>query len=165
MTLIRETAPADYPILVEIWERAVRSSHHFLSEADIAEIREALVPLYFPNVHLYVLEIGKTTSTHENGQTSSSPANEHIIAGFIGLLDNKIEMLFVDSRYQGKGYGTALIDFAFRKGAVAVDVNEQNPSALAFYISKGFRIISRDPTDESNRPFPILHLSRTTHEP
>ncbi len=159
MKLIRETTSADYLVLVEIWERAVRSSHAFLSEADIAEIREALIQQYFPNVNIYAIEIDRPIHAHGNGQDTPPQTGGHTIAGFIGLLDGKIEMLFIDSQYQGKGYGSALIDFAIREGVVAVDVNEQNPSALAFYLSKGFRIVSRDPTDESNRPFPILHLS------
>lgn len=160
MKLIREATSADYPVLVEIWERAVHSSHDFLSEADIAEIREALIQLYFPNVNIYAIEIDRPIHAHGNGQDTTPQTGGHTIAGFIGLLDSKIEMLFIDSQYQGKGYGSVLIDFAIRESAVAVDVNEQNSSALAFYLSKGFRIVSRDPTDESNRPFPILHLSR-----
>ena len=75
------------------------------------------------------------------------------------MAGNKIEMLFVDSFCQGKGCGAALLDFAIGKGAKLVDVNEQNPAALVFYRSKGFRSVDRTPTDDAGRPFPILHLS------
>ncbi|MCF6161393.1 hypothetical protein [Furfurilactobacillus milii] len=42
-----------------------------------------------------------------------------------------------------------------------VDVNEQNPDALALYQHNGFHIVSRDAEDNQGRPFPILHLKLT----
>lgn len=81
------------------------------------------------------------------------------IAGFIGISGDSIEMLFVDDIYRGQGFGAQLIAFAKANGATKVDVNEKNPQALAFYLSKGFHIESRDATDADGRPFPILHLS------
>ena len=79
--------------------------------------------------------------------------------GFIGLHEDKIEMLFIDSDSRGYGYGSMLLEYAKQKGATKVDVNEQNPLALAFYQAKGFRVTSRDETDDAGRPYPILHLS------
>lgn len=131
----------DYATLANIWERSVRATHSFLNEEDINEIKAALIPEYFPNVDLYAV------------------ADNDSLVGFIGLNDTKIEMLFIDSDHLGKGYGSALIRFAKDKGATTVDVNEQNPSALAFYKAIGFRVIGRDETDDAGRPFPILHLS------
>lgn len=80
-------------------------------------------------------------------------------AGFIGLHGEMIEMLFIDSDLRGRGYGSALMDFAMRRGATKVDVNEQNPSALSFYKAKGFRVVARDEMDAAGLPCPILHLS------
>lgn len=139
--IIRECREADYSALVDLWERSVRATHAFLSENDISEIKSKLASEYFPAVDIHISDV--------NG----------IPAGFIGVAGDKIEMLFIDSVCQGKGYGTALLDFAIGKGAKLVDVNEQNPAALGFYESKGFRTVSRDPTDDAGRPFPILHLS------
>lgn len=132
---------ADYPALVALWERSVRATHDFLTDDVIKEIREALVPDYFPNVELYAVD--------ENGS----------YIGFVGISGNKIEMLFIDSDRLGKGYGSMLVDFASRHGATMVDVNEQNPSALKFYLAKGFRVIRREDTDEAGRPYPLLHLT------
>lgn len=132
----------DYPALVGIWERSVRATHDFLDEAAVQEIKTCLITDYFPFVDLYSLIL-----------------NNNCIAGFIGLCDDKIEMLFIDDCHRGCGYGSALIDFAKTKDVSKVDVNEQNPSALAFYQAKGFKIIGRDETDDSGRPYPILHLS------
>ena len=131
----------DYSILVGIWERSVRATHKFLSQAVFNEIKASLEPLYFPNVDLDAVD--------DNG----------VLVGFIGLRSDTIEMLFIDSDRRNQGYGSALTDFAIQKGATKVDVNEQNPSALNFYTAKGFRIISRDETDDAGRPYPILHLS------
>ena len=85
--------------------------------------------------------------------------NELLLVGFIGLHDDKIEMLFIDSNSRGRGYGSTLIEFAKERGAIKVDVNEQNLLAFEFYQAKGFRIIGRDATDGDGRPYPILHLS------
>lgn len=131
----------DYEALAMIWERSVRATHDFLTEKVIDEIKTALIPDYFPNVELYAI------------------ADNSTLVGFVGLNSDSIEMLFIDNGHRGKGYGTTLIDFAKKKGATKVDVNEQNPSALTFYEAKGFRIVSRDETDEAGRPYPILHLS------
>ena len=132
---------ADYAVLSAIWERSVRATHDFLDEDTITEIKAALVPDYFPNVELYALS--------HNGT----------LTGFIGLRDDMIEMLFVDGNHRGQGYGSSLIEFALGRGATKVDVNEQNPSALAFYRAKGFKITGREAADDAGRPYPILHLS------
>ncbi len=141
MNRIEPCNQKDYQKLVEIWERSVRASHEFLSEKDIMEMRESLIPKYFKAVSLYVIY------------------DEDTIAGFIGLYDHNIEMLFIDPMYMRKGLGTRLIEFAKSLGAESVDVNEQNPKALAFYQANGFHVVSRDQFDSDGRHFPILHLS------
>lgn len=131
----------DYNALKEIWERSVRATHTFLSEDDIIEIRQALIPVYFQGVNLYVIY------------------DDNIISGFIGLSGQNIEMLFIDANHMGKGLGTQLLDFAKSLGANSVKVNEQNPRALSFYKANGFRVIGRNEYDMDGRPFPILTLS------
>ena len=141
MKKIVECNAGDYSALVGIWERSVRSTHNFLSEEDLLEIRGALIPEYFPAVDLFGLSV------------------DNILRAFIGLSLNKIEMLFVDADYRGLGYGSDLVQFAVDRGVSLVDVNEQNPSALRFYIANGFNIMNRDDVDNAGRPFPILHLT------
>lgn len=131
----------DYAALSEIWERSVRATHDFLSESAINEIKSALIPDYFPSVDLYAASCDDS------------------LVGFVGLRDDMIEMLFIDGGCRGRGYGSALIEFAKRMGATKVDVNEQNPSAMAFYLAKGFTVVGRSDTDDAGRPYPILHLS------
>lgn len=140
MEIVRCTEE-DYETLAGIWERSVIATHSFLKEEDFNEIKATLIPDYFPNVDLY--------SIADNG----------VYVGFIGLSPDSIEMLFIDNDRRGRGYGSALMEYAKQHGATKVDVNEQNPSALNFYKSKGFRINGRDETDDAGRPYPILHLS------
>lgn len=130
-----------FDALTDIWEHSVRATHDFLSETDICSIRLTLATDYFPNVDIYGI------------------TEDEILVGFIGIRDDMIEMLFIDNFYFGKGYGSLLIEHALRKGAIKVDVNEQNKSALMFYRAKGFNITGKDETDEAGRPYPILHLS------
>lgn len=131
----------DYETLAGIWGRSVMATHSFLKKDDFFEIKAALIPDYYPNVDLNAI------------------ADNGVYIGFIGLSPDSIEMLFIDSDRRGQGYGSALIEFAKQRGTTKVDVNEQNLSAFNFYKAMGFRIISRDETDDAGRPYPILHLS------
>ena len=139
---IRTAQPEEYGALVDIWERSVRASHHFLKEEDFKKIKAEMPHCYLPSVDLYVIE------------------TDGRIVGFLGLSHSTIEMLFIDADSFGRGFGSALINFALAKNVCKVDVNEQNTQALAFYTSKGFKIVARDECDSDGRPYPILHLSR-----
>ncbi|MDE5639708.1 MAG: GNAT family N-acetyltransferase [Odoribacter sp.] len=143
-TAIRDfTDRSRWPELLSIWEAAVRDSHDFLSEEDIAFFRDKIPSEYLPYLGIFGITDGQDN-----------------LCGFMALSDEMIEMLFIHPSTQGKGYGTRLLRFATEvRGIRRVDVNEQNPKALAFYQSKGFKIMGRDATDSSGKPFPILHLS------
>lgn len=141
-THVRPATRSDFSVLADIWERAVRASHAFLTEEDIAGIRPEMTAA-LPAVEILIAE--------RDGEP----------AGFIGTDGNKIEMLFVDPARKGSGLGTALLRRVreTRSGEVLrLDVNEQNPAALAFYLSRGFRVEGRSELDGAGRPFPLLHL-------
>lgn len=130
--------------LTALWERSVRSSHHFLTDDDIAFYKPLVHDHYLKAVSLYVIR-----NTQGN------------IAAFMGLSDDMIEMLFVDPNEQGKGYGKVLVNFAVKDCHIyLVDVNEDNHQAYQFYKHMGYEIISRDATDPTGKPFPILHLKK-----
>ena len=135
----------DYQSLLDIWERAVRATHNFLSPQDITTLR-AEIPTYFPHVELWILDVDKQP------------------AGFMGVDRHHIAMLFIEPRWHRSGMGTALINFAVQQYGLplTVDVNEQNPAAHAFYLRQGFRQIGRSPQDDQGRPFPLLHLCKDT---
>ena len=64
--------------LLIVWEKSVRSSHHFLKEEDIKYFRPLIRNQYFPAVELFVIR-------NEIRQ----------IVAFMGLSDDMLEMLFV----------------------------------------------------------------------
>ena len=138
---IRPAAADDHPALVRIWRSAVEATHDFLAEADRDAIESRLASDYFPAVTLVLAEI------------EDSPV------GFAGALNGNLEMLFVDAARRGAGIGTLLLEHAIAQLAVTrVDVNEQNPSAAAFYARRGFEVIGRSELDDAGRPYPLLHL-------
>ena len=117
MIRIIKCTPAKYQMLIAIWERSVRATHKFLPGEVIDGIKQVLATDYLPMVDIYVLEA------------------DGVLSGFIGLSGCKIEMLFIDTDCIGKGYGSMLIDYAKQHGAYLVDVNEQNETAMNFYIA------------------------------
>ena len=100
--------------LILIWEDAVRKTHSFLKEENIAKLRP-LVKLAIKNMQ--TLLIAKEKSGN--------------IMGFIAIENKKIEMLFVKPEFFKIGVGKALLLFAVKNyDAIWVDVNEQNVKAL-----------------------------------
>jgi putative acetyltransferase len=143
MPIIIDTpSAADRPRLLEVWEAAVRATHHFLAEQDIRFYRRMLDERYLDFVRLSCLR-------DADGQ----------VLGFAGTAEDRLEMLFVDPAQHGRGLGKALLRHAIhQEGIRLVEVNEQNPGALAFYLSQGFERIGRSPLDADGRPFPLIHL-------
>lgn len=141
--IIRQATNADHPQLLNIWLRSVRATHHFLQESDIKALLPQLRDIYLPAVELWV-----------------TVDAEDCPLGFIGLNENHVEMLFIEPDLRGKGIGRALLDHARSlRSQMSVDVNEQNPEAVGFYLHYGFVQTGRSPLDGEGRPFPLLHLS------
>lgn len=127
--------------LVEVWERSVLATHQFLSDSDFREIREIVKTIDFQSFPVYCLLVGNK------------------VGGFIGVIDRKVEMLFMDPSLIGKGYGKALMNFALSQLYVhSVDVNEQNDPAIRFYKKFGFEVYERTPTDDQGRNYPLLKM-------
>jgi putative acetyltransferase len=138
---VKEVTKESYQELIEVWECSVRATHHFLPEENIAELKPLILQHYFDAVELRcVIQDGK-------------------IAGFIGVADSNIEMLFVDPTYIGQGIGRQLIEYSIEHmNASKVDVNEQNPKAIAFYEKVGFKKTGRSELDGQGNPFPLVHM-------
>jgi len=140
---IRAGEANDHRTLVDIWDRAVRATHHFLTEQQITEYYQQVLHHYLPQAELWVAE-------QDSGQ----------LTGFIGLDGPQVDMLFIDPHHHGQGTGSALLQFAQQRyGRLTVDVNEQNPEALGFYQHVGFVVTGRSPLDSGGKPFPLLHLT------
>jgi putative acetyltransferase len=143
---IRAARAADIDALVALWERSVRATHDFLTEADIADLHPRVgEALQDDALDLWVLvDAGGTP------------------IGFLGLAGDDISALFLDPAHLGLGGGRLLVSHAqeLRGGELTVDVNEQNPAAREFYEALGFTVVGRSPLDDEGRPFPLLHMRR-----
>ena len=141
---INERGPELIAQLLIIWERSVQATHTFLSGEEIAKIK-----LYMPQAleqvpHLIVLE-------DEGGAP----------AAFMGIGEQRLEMLFLAPEVRGKGHGKRLLQYGIERYAVQeVTVNEQNPQAIGFYEHMGFQTYRRTERDEQGGPYPLLYMRR-----
>ena len=86
---IRRARPADFEPLVALWERSVRATHDFLTEADIVSLRPLVgEALRDDGLDLWVLvepgdvPIGFMGSPgRRSPRSSSSPQSEAMVAG------------------------------------------------------------------------------------
>lgn len=140
--MITKPGIGDYQRLIAIWESSVRATHHFITEADIQFYKPLILEEYFHAVDLFCYKDEVLT-----------------IHGFIGVADNKVEMLFVDDCARGQGIGKQLLLFAVNQLNVEkVDVNEQNMQAADFYQHMGFRVTGRSEVDAAGKNYPILFM-------
>lgn len=128
--------------ILKVWESSVRATHDFLGEEDIL----SLIPDVVEGAK-YVNDL--LCVRNDKG----------IIKAFMGVHNNKIEMLFVSDDCRGRGIGKKLIEYGIKILNVNyVDVNEQNIQAVGFYKHMGFQVFKRSDLDEQGNAFPILNM-------
>jgi len=139
---IEPASEEDYLAITETWEASVRATHHFLREEHIQYFKPLILNEFLKTVDLYCIK-----------------SNFVNIAGFIGVAESKIEMLFVHPEFFGRSIGKSLLRFAVEKlGATKVDVNEQNEQAVNFYKHMSFIVTGRSELDSMGKPFPLLFM-------
>ena len=128
--------------LLNIWEASVRTTHLFLSDVEVKQIK-SYVPQALEGVaHLIIAET-------ENGE----------LLGFMGIETQRLEMLFLSPTEQGKGLGRQLLQYGIQNyGVKELTVNEQNPQAVGFYEQLGFETYKRTECDEEGNPYPLLYM-------
>ncbi|UPK82949.1 GNAT family N-acetyltransferase [Proteus vulgaris] len=142
MLTIIKAEPSHYDEMITVWESSVRATHAFLSENIIFSLKKNIVEKYFPMLNTYI-----------------AIDNNNVIHGILGVAENKLEMLFVDANSRGNGCGKLLTTFAINTLHIdELDVNEQNPQAIGFYLYIGFEQVGRSEVDGQGNPFPLLHL-------
>ena len=139
---IAEITPALAEQLIVVWEKSVKVTHLFLSENEVEEIKKYLPQALNGIAHLIVAK-------NENGRP----------VAFMGIEEQKLEMLFIAPEERGKGLGKKLIRYGIENYSVnELAVNEQNPLARGFYEHMGFHVYKRTDHDEQGNPYPLLYM-------
>lgn len=128
--------------LLKVWESSVKATHLFLSENEIENIKK-----YVPQA---LKEIPYLIIVEDKNQ---------IPVGFMGIVEQHLEMLFLSHKERGKGLGKELLKYGIDKYSVNdLAVNEQNPLAKGFYEHMGFEVYKRTECDEQGNPYPLLYM-------
>lgn len=133
--------------LIEVWESSVKATHTFLSETEIQAIKQYIPEALHHVPHLIIVE-------SENGEP----------AGFMGISDRNLEMLFIANEQRGKGLGKLLAYGMENYSVNELGVNEQNPQAKGFYEHMGFEVYKRSELDEQGNPYPILYMKKVDNK-
>ena len=125
--------------LLNIWEASVRTTHLFLSDVEINQIKK-YVPQAFS-------EVERLTAAAD---ASGKP---------VAFMGERLEMLFVAPEVRGTGIGKQLLLHGIESyGVREVTVNEQNPQAIGFYEHMGFATYKRTDFDKEGNPYPLLYM-------
>ena len=128
--------------LLNVWEASVRTTHLFLSDVEINQIKK-YVPQAFSEVERL---------------TAAADASGKPVA-FMGVTGERLEMLFVAPEVRGTGIGKQLLLHGIESyGVREVTVNEQNPQAIGFYEHMGFATYKRTDFDKEGNPYPLLYM-------
>ena len=128
--------------LLEVWENSVKATHLFLSNEEIIKIKKYVPEAISKISHLIVIE-----------------NDNNIPIAFMGIENEKLEMLFITNNERGKCLGKQLLNYGIENYNVnELIVNEQNPKAKEFYEHMGFKEYKRSEIDEQGNAYPILYM-------
>ncbi len=139
---VEERTPLLIDQLTELWETSVKATHLFLSDSEIKDIKKYVPQALNGIAHLIVTE-----------NNSKCPV------AFMGVEQEKLEMLFITPEERGNGLGKRLIQYGIDNYSIKeLAVNEQNPLAKGFYEHIGFQVYKRTDYDEQGKPYPLLYM-------
>lgn len=152
---IRQATACDHMPLADLWRRSVEATHHFLPSGEMERLFHDVRNIYLSGVEvLWVAELAHCGQAASAQHAAGSP-----LAGFIGCNGAQVEMLFVEPRCFRHGVGRTLLEHVRAlHSRLTLDVNEQNPQALAFYERQGFKVVGRSALDGQGNPYPLLHM-------
>ena len=133
--------PQHHDEILQVWAEAVRATHDFMTEDEITA--------FLPHLRRTDIPVDDFYGIFKQGQ----------LAGFIGIIGNKVELLFIRPAFQGQGMGRQFLDFAVnKKGIYALDVYEENKRAYDFYTRLGFQVTGRLEHDSLGFAHPVLKM-------
>lgn len=139
---IKAKTPQLLKCLLNIWEASVRTTHLFLSDAEINQIKKYVPQALREVEHLLI---------------ATNDVKKPI--AFMGITDKLLEMLFVTPEVRGIGIGKQLLLHGIEHYDIQeVTVNEQNPQAIGFYEHMGFKTYKRTDFDKEGNPYPLLYM-------
>lgn len=142
ITEIMDRNPLLIEQLLDVWESSVKATHLFLSENEVENIKRYIPQALREIRHLIIIE-------NEN----------RVPVGFMGIVEQHLEMHFISDKERGKGLGKELLKHGLEKYFVNdLAVNEQNPLAKGFYEHMGFKVYKRTENDEQGNPYPLLYM-------
>lgn len=120
--MIRKIEKNDIEAIMQIWKNENMKVHKFIPKE------------YWENNYDYVKE------TLLNSEIYVYILKENIV-GFIGLDENHIEGIFVDTNNQCNGIGTSLINkVKENRNSLTLSVYKKNTNAIIFYKKNGFSV-------------------------
>lgn len=140
--MIRKFEKNDIDAIMKIWENENIKAHKFIPKeywkGNYNFVKEAL-----PNAEIYVYIIKEK------------------IVGFVGLNNNYIEGIFVDTNNQCNGIGTSLLNKVKEiKNNLTLSVYKKNTNAINFYKKNDFMITSQNIDKDTNEVEYIMTWNR-----
>lgn len=130
--MIRKFEKNDIDAVMQIWKNENIKAHKFIPKE------------YWENNYNYVKEI------LPNAEIYVYILNEKIV-GFVGLDNNYIEGIFVDTNSQYNGIGTALVNKVKEsRNNLTLSVYEKNTNAISFYKKHGFIVENKNMDKDTN---------------
>lgn len=127
--VLRPLGDGDVEAVLDVWERASRVGHPFLSDAFLAEERGRLVDRWLPASETVVA------------------ADDGAVVGFVSLVGDEVGGLFVDPDRHRQGIGRRLLAHAvIGRDRLELGVFEHNVGARRFYAALGF--VEVGPSDD-----------------
>lgn len=124
--MIREMQKTDINRVADIWLETNLKAHNFIPaqywKSNFEAVKEML-----PQAEVYVYE------------------DSQEIQGFIGIIDEHIEGIFVCDGMQSQGIGRLLLNYIkSKKPCLSLNVYRKNTRAIHFYCREGFEILRED---------------------
>ena len=133
-----------------------------LAEIEIFNYRLFFYPIFRSDRYFFseltVAALEKEYRTEPERIKNTFVFDDGIVKGFVRVDGTRVEKLFTEPAFQGKGIGGMLLTHAVREtGASDLLVLEKNPRAIRFYERHGFRKTgARQRVDDTDEFFLIM---------